>query len=109
MGEREAERFMPCSHWHIEMGEQVQVGGNQAMVMSMPGLMWRNVPGFRALMQQKFLLMSIAPDTTKGRKDRAVQNWPHPSPTATLGRTGPAPYQLNHSGKRVLYVTGAAQ
>lgn len=65
--------------------------------------------GFRALMEPKSPLMSVAPDTTKGRKDRAVQNWPHPSPTATLGRTDPAPYQLNHSGKRVLYVTWAAQ
>lgn len=41
-------------------------------------------------------LALVAPDTTEGREDRAVQSWPRPSLTATLGRIGPAPHQLHH-------------
>lgn len=54
------------------------------------------------------VLMSVAPDTTKGQEDRDVQSWSCLSLTAVLGRTGPAYHWLKHSGERVLHLTWAA-
>lgn len=65
----------------------------RAMVLPGPAYCWRPwlllgpMSGFMALMQPQSLYMSMAPDTTKDWKDRAVQSWPHPSLAAALGRT----------------------
>lgn len=61
--------------------------------------------GFLALMQQRCVLMSAAPDITKGQEERAVQNWPCSltdyttrknwsclSPAEALGKEGPTPH-----------------
>lgn len=79
--------------------------------MSIPGLLLLLGPmsGFMALMPLRSLLISLVPDTSKGRKDKVVQCWSLPSLDATLGRIGPLGHQLKHSGERALLLTWAAQ
>lgn len=63
------------------------------MLMSGSGLLLASMSGFMVLMQLWSLLISMAPDTTKDRKDMSVQNCPCPTlVAASLGRTGPAPH-----------------
>lgn len=47
---------------------------NRPMLMSGSGLLLGSMSGFMILMQLWSLLISMAPDTTKDRKDMAVQN-----------------------------------
>lgn len=68
-------------------------------VMSRPELLPGPMSGFMALKQLLSMLMSLAPDDTKGQKVRGVSIGPLPSLAATIGRTGPAPHQLKHSGE----------
>lgn len=65
--------------------------------------------GFVALMQPRTVLISMAPDTTEGREERAVQTCLRTSQAATLGRTGLAPHLWKQPGDRVLYLTLAAK
>ena len=53
--------------------------------MSGPLLLLGPMSRFMALMQSWSLLMSMAPDTTKGKEDWAVQSSPRSSLTVTLG------------------------
>ena len=68
--------------------------------MVMSGPVW-----FMTRMERGSRLMYVAHDTTKGQEDREVQSWPCLLLAARLGRTGPAPQMLKHSGERVLHLT----
>lgn len=60
------------------------------MVSSRPKLRLRVMSGSVTLMQPGSVLVSLDPVTMESSEDRAVQSWSHPSPTAALGRVGPA-------------------
>lgn len=76
----------------------------KAILMSGPGLLLGPMSGFMTLMQTQSLLMTMAPDATKGRKDRVIWSQPCPSLAATQGRTCPAHHLLKHSRERTLYL-----
>ena len=78
-----------------------------AVVLSMPGLLVGPTSGFMALMQLSSALMFLAPEPPKA--ERIVLNRTGPALAAALGRAGPAPHLLKHSGERVLHLTWAAQ
>ena len=61
------------------------------------------MPRSMALLQPWSVVMSVALDTSEGQEDKAVQSWPCLSLAAKLGRTGPAPHWLKHSGEQVLH------
>ena len=88
------ERFISCGQRFSEEVKGVRTG--LRWVMSGPGLIQGPMSRFMAVMQPLSGLMSEAPDTTKGREDRAVQSWSCPSLAVTLGRAGSAPHQLKH-------------
>ena len=69
---------------------------HRAIVMSGPGLMQGPMSRFMALIQPLSLLISEAPDTTKGREGKAVQSWSCPSLAVTFGRAGLVSHQLKH-------------
>lgn len=64
------------------------------------------LPGFMsgpmALLQLWSVLLTMSPDTTKGREDRPTQSRRCPSLAATLERAGSAPHPVQYSREQVL-------
>lgn len=93
-----------------EMKNRLGVGGFIAKQSHGDVCAWASagsVSGFMGLRLPWSLLMAVALDTVKGRVDRAVQSWCHPSLVITLERTGPGPHWLIHSGKRIQHLSWA--
>lgn len=65
--------------------------------------------GVMAMLYPWSLLMSLAPDSTKGQADKAIQSRPHPSLVATLGRTCSTPHQLKCLEEQLLHLAWTAQ
>lgn len=76
-GERDTKWFMYCRQKHIRRGKRNEEQAHADVwvwAASGSGLLLGSMSGFMVLMQLWSLLISMAPDTTKDRKDMAVQN-----------------------------------
>ena len=100
------------SEWEKEVRSRLRWMASlppQTIVISGPGLLLGPMSRITILVQLRSLLMSVAPEITKGEVDGTIQTSPHPSLAATLGRAGPAPHRLKHSGERILHFTWTTQ
>ena len=66
-------------------------------VMSGCGLLSGSMSGSMALLLSQYVLMSVTPDTTEGREDRAIQSWSCPSPCACALENRPETSHGQHS------------